>query len=145
MTPDEIRKQLIGKFREVSGDRLEKIGLAVMALEKNPGDAGAADEIARELHTLKGEARMLGLPSVGAVAHSAEDLLRTLREGKTPLAKASDLLLRACDAISVLVDDTSLGTNPDAPQAKEVIGQIVSVVGGAPPAEHAPPPAEAPA
>ncbi|MBS2030375.1 MAG: hybrid sensor histidine kinase/response regulator [Deltaproteobacteria bacterium] len=140
MTPDEVRKQLIGKFREVSGDRLEKIGLAVMALEKNPGDAGAADEIARELHTLKGEARMLGLPSVGSVAHSAEDLLRTLREGKTPLAKASDLLLRACDAISVLVDDTSLGTNPEAPQAKEVIGQITSVIGGAPPAEPTPPP-----
>src|SRR4051812_24038264 len=105
MTPDEVRKQLLGKFREVSGDRLEKIGLAVMALEKNESDANAAEETARELHTLKGEARMLGLPSVGHVAHAAEDLLRSLREGKTPLSAASDLMLRACDAISVLVDD----------------------------------------
>jgi len=141
MTPDEVRKQLLGKFREVSGDRLEKIGLAVMALEKTPGDPGAADEIARELHTLKGEGRMLGLPAVGTVAHAAEDLLRALREGRAPLEVASDLMLRACDVISVLVDDLDAAANPSAPQMAEILAQLQAASGA--PAAAAPAPAQA--
>lgn len=142
MTPDQVRKQLLGKFREVSGDRLEKIGLAVMAMEKSPGDAGPSEEIARELHTLKGEARMLGLPVIGTVAHAAEDLLKSMREGKTPPDKATDLLLRACDVISVLVDDFEVASNPNAPQADEILGQIRAAV-GAGSTVPAPPPSPA--
>ena len=128
MTPEEVRKQLLGKFREVSGDRLEKIGLAVMALEKNAGDANAAEDIARELHTLKGEARMLGLPGVGTVAHAAEDLLKALRENRTTLDKASDLMLRACDVISVLVDDFEAAAQPQPSAASELLAQLTAQV-----------------
>jgi len=140
MTPEEVRKQLIGKFREVSADRLEKVGLAIMALERNATDSGAAEEIARELHTLKGEARMLGLPAVGTLAHAAEDLLRALREGKVALDKSSDLMLRACDLISVLVDDPNAATDPQPGASAELLAQITAVTGVAVPPSPSPPP-----
>src|SRR6516162_8427250 len=99
MDTEALKQSLLKKFQEVTADRLQKIQLGVLELEK-PTSAGAADEVARELHTMKGEARMLGLAAIGQIAHAAEDLLRAAREQKAPIQTATDLLLRACDAIS---------------------------------------------
>ncbi len=104
MDHEALKKSLLGKFQEISADRLQKIQLGVIDLEK-PTAAQAADDIARELHTMKGEARMLGLAAIGQLAHAAEDVLRSEREGKTATAVATDLLLRACDVLSDLVED----------------------------------------
>ncbi|HET9451949.1 MAG TPA: ATP-binding protein, partial [Aggregicoccus sp.] len=104
MDHEALKKSLLGKFQEISSDRLQKIQLGVIDLEK-PTAAQAADDIARELHTMKGEARRLGLAAIGQLAHAAEDVLRSEREGKTATAVATDLLLRACDVLSDLVED----------------------------------------
>ena len=58
---EEIRQKLLPRFREMTADRVEKISL-------RPAGAGEGrrqrrsrrEELARELHTLKGEARMMG-------------------------------------------------------------------------------------
>ncbi len=104
MDTEALKKSLLKKFQEVTADRLQKIQLGVIDLEK-PTAAAAADEVARELHTMKGEARMLGLAAIGQLAHAAEDVLKASREGKTPTSAATDLLLRACDAIADLLED----------------------------------------
>ncbi len=104
MDTEVLKRSLLEKFQEVTTDRLQKIQLSVIQLEK-PDDAQAADNVARELHTMKGEARMLGLAGIGQLAHAAEDLLKSLRDGKTSTRDATDLLLRACDAVSDLLED----------------------------------------
>ena len=81
MDTESLKRSLLQKFQEVSADRLQKIQLGVLDLEKPTADQ-AADEVARELHTMKGEARMLGLAAIGQLAHAAEDVLRAEREGK---------------------------------------------------------------
>ena len=101
MDTEALKKSLLKKFEEVTADRLTKIQLGAIDLEK-PNAAQAADEVARELHTMKGEARMLGLAAVGQVAHAAEDLLKASREGKAKTSVATDLLLRACDVVTDL-------------------------------------------
>ena len=93
MDTEALKRTLLKKFQEVTQDRLQKIQNAAIALEK-PESAQAADEIARELHTMKGEARMLGLPAIGQVAHVAEDLLKAAREGRTPMSSATSFTLR---------------------------------------------------
>jgi chemotaxis protein histidine kinase CheA len=135
MTPDQIRQQVLGKFKEVSGDRLEAIGLAILNLEKDANDQGAFEELARELHTLKGEARMLGLAPVGEIAHASEDVLKALREQRMPMSRACDLLLRACDAVSILVDDIT-ATLESVPEISVLMKEIAAEVKGA----AAPPP-----
>lgn len=104
MDHEALKRSLLKKFQEVTGDRLQKIQLGIIDLEK-PTAEQAAEDVARELHTMKGEARMLGLGAIGQLAHAAEDLLKSERDGKTPTRIATDLLLRACDALSDVVED----------------------------------------
>jgi chemotaxis protein histidine kinase CheA len=66
---------LIEKFRIVALDRVERMNGHLVALERQPGDAGAIDEILREIHTLKGEAKMMGFADVNLVAHQTESVL----------------------------------------------------------------------
>jgi chemotaxis protein histidine kinase CheA/ActR/RegA family two-component response regulator len=66
---------LIEKFRGVALDRVERMNVHLVALERQPGDATAIAEILREIHTLKGEAKMMGFADVNLVAHQAESVL----------------------------------------------------------------------
>ncbi|MCI0570530.1 MAG: response regulator [Myxococcaceae bacterium] len=104
MDTEALKKSLLKKFQEVTADRLQRIQLGAIDLEK-PTAARAAEDVARELHTMKGEARMLGLAAIGQLAHACEDLLRSEREGRTSTRVATDLLLQACDTLSDLVED----------------------------------------
>ncbi|HZH13675.1 MAG TPA: Hpt domain-containing protein, partial [Archangium sp.] len=104
MDTEALKKSLLKKFQEVTADRLQKIQLGVLDLEKDTAEQ-AAEDVARELHTMKGEARMLGLPIIGQLAHAAEDVLRAEREGRTATEIATDVLLRACDVLSDLNED----------------------------------------
>ncbi len=57
---EEIRQKLLPRFREMTTDRVEKISSALLELEKGGGGTELREELARELHTLKGEARIVG-------------------------------------------------------------------------------------
>src|SRR5574341_1827423 len=96
MGAEEIRQKLLGKFREVTQDRVEKLSASLRALERGGGEE-AKGEIARELHTLKGEARMMGFTGLSQVIHAAEDLLKVLPAQRP--GDRLDALLQACDAI----------------------------------------------
>ena len=104
MDTEALKKSLLVKFVEVTQDRLQAIQLGILDLEK-PESNAAAESVARELHTMKGEARMLGLAAIGQLAHCCEDLLKGEREKKVDTRSATDLLLHACDAISDLLDE----------------------------------------
>jgi len=111
MPAEEIRQKLLGKFREVTADRVEKLSAALLEYERG-GGAATKEEIARELHTLKGEARMMGFTGLSQVVHAAEDLLKVL-----PVEKPGDrvdALLKACDAIPGFLDGA-----PDGGKAAE--------------------------
>jgi len=126
---EALKKSLLKKFQEISGDRLQKIQLGVLELEKATG-AAAADEVARELHTMKGEARMLGLSAVGQLAHACEDLLKAHREGRASTAVATDLLLQGCDALSDLLDD--MAGAQSGTEASASICEVLARAAGAP-------------
>jgi two-component system, chemotaxis family, sensor kinase CheA len=104
MDLEALKKSFLKKFQEDSADRLQKIQLGILELEKSSAGE-AAEQLARELHTMKGEARILGLNGIGQVAHAAEDVLKSAREEKTATAAATDLLLRACDVVADLLED----------------------------------------
>ncbi|NOK35054.1 response regulator [Corallococcus exercitus] len=134
MDTEALKKSLLKKFQEVTADRLQKIQLGVIDLEKETAEQ-AADDVARELHTMKGEARMLGLAAIGQLAHAAEDVLRAEREGKTATETATDVMLRACDVLSDLIEDldaahTGSSTTEEMVKAlSEVSGHPVPALG----------------
>jgi two-component system chemotaxis sensor kinase CheA len=131
MDTEALKKSLLKKFQEVTADRLQKIQLGVLDLEKESA-AQAADDVARELHTMKGEARMLGLAAIGQLAHVAEDVLRSEREGKTATQVATDLLLRACDVLSDLIEDLP-AAHTGTPISEEMVKALAEASGHPPP------------
>jgi two-component system chemotaxis sensor kinase CheA len=138
MNIEALRQSLLAKFREVGADRLERIGLSLVALERDGGASGPeADDLARELHTMKGEARMLALPRIGELAHAAEDLLKAARDGRAPLSSATDLLLQACDAIAELLDDLPSAQAPNE-RARGLLEALTRASGAPAPGPPAP-------
>lgn len=127
MDTEALKKSLLSKFVEVTQDRLQAIQLGILELEK-PGAERAAEEVARDLHTMKGEARMLGLAAIGQLAHAAEDLLKAQRDGKVDARGATDHLLHACDAIADLLED--LDAAKDGNEASQEMAQRLSGASG---------------
>jgi two-component system, chemotaxis family, sensor kinase CheA len=136
---EEIRQKLLPRFRETTADRVEKISGALLEVERGGAGPELREELARELHTLKGEARMMGFVGISTVVHAAEDLLKALpADGPAP---GADALLRACDAIVPMLDTPA---DPEG-AAKALAERLRALIGGAPePVAEAPPPASGP-
>lgn len=142
MDTEALKKSLLTKFVEVTQDRLQTIQLGVLGLEKADG-AQAAENVARELHTMKGEARMLGLPAIGQVAHASEDLLKAWSEKKVDARTATDLLLHACDAVSDLLEDQT-GSKDGTEASTELVLKLTQTAGTPVPPLKPPPSAPRP-
>jgi two-component system chemotaxis sensor kinase CheA len=140
---EEIRQKLLPRFRETTADRVEKISTALLALERGAGTPDLSQELARELHTLKGEARMMGFVGISAVVHAAEDLLKAIPP-ESP-GERLDALLKACDAILPLLDAPSDGGVAAKTTTDRLRALIVGPGGTPPPAKAAAPVAPAPA
>ncbi|HEX5758115.1 MAG TPA: response regulator [Thermoanaerobaculia bacterium] len=96
---------LVPLFVEEARERLEKLGGLLPRLE---GEPQAAVEVRRELHTLKGAARMLRLGTFAELCHAAEEALQAPRAG------AAGLLTRAADRLAGMVDAVARGEEPAA-------------------------------
>ena len=73
-----IPEALVQQFRTVAIDRLDHIEAAWNQIQEQ-FDESAAATIHREIHTLKGESKMLGFADVNLVCHKAEELLDVAR------------------------------------------------------------------
>ncbi len=138
------REKLLQQFRELVLERLEKIGRYLMQLEGQP-DLEVGKAALRELHGLKGEARMMGFADINALVHEMEEVVRAAQPGRYQLAPAStDALLVASDAVTVLAG-ASVGAPPDLPRLLDWLKQRVAAEKGeAPPAPASSAPAPPP-
>lgn len=140
MSADAIRQRLLVKFREVTGDRVERLQAALLSVEGGVGEE-PLQEVARELHTLKGEARLMGFSALSRIVHLAEDLLPSLSGGASPALQA---VQKACDSIPFLLDEDPGGGE----LAERLRRELESLVGNGSPAAAAapaPPAVEPPA
>ena len=62
--------QLLAIFRMESEERLAKLDSGLLSLEKNPADPELLEELFREMHSLKGAARMLHLLPIESTTHA---------------------------------------------------------------------------
>src|SRR5512147_2855701 len=102
MPAEDIRQKLLPRFRETTADRVEKISSALLSIERGSIDADGRQDLARELHTLKGECRMMGFIGIATVVHAAEDLPTSM--GEAGAGQTLEALLKASDAIVPLLD-----------------------------------------
>lgn len=98
------QKQLVQRFRASAADRLRRGARNLLAHTKREASAPALKELARELHTLKGESRMLGLRAISVAIHRAEDTLELGSTQAVALAQAAfEFLAQALDQLASLL------------------------------------------
>jgi two-component system chemotaxis sensor kinase CheA len=78
MAMDDLTREFLIESQE-GLDRMER---CLTELESNPSDTGLLAEIFRTVHTIKGTTGFLGFKRLEKLAHSGENLLGLLREGK---------------------------------------------------------------
>ena len=78
MAMDELTREFLIESQE-GLDRMER---CLTELEERPQDAGLIGDIFRSVHTIKGTTGFLGFKRLEKLAHSGENLLGLVREGK---------------------------------------------------------------
>ncbi|MCZ7652223.1 MAG: response regulator [Thermoanaerobaculia bacterium] len=130
---DDELAELVPVFVAEARERLGRLAELAPLLA---ADAGAAGEVKRELHTLKGAGRMMGLAPFGELCHAAEEAL-----GAGPPGLEA-LLLAVHDALAAAVDAVEEGR---APEPAEALAAELRAAAGAGSAPSAPAAAPAPA
>lgn len=135
------REALLGRFRARSLVRVRRLVLVTQAFESGDGSPDIFEEAGRELHTLKGDARVVGLEVLSELLHSAEELFQALRPGSTPGPEVFPLLGAAFDVVERVLKEELVG-----PEAEGQMRAVQASLGVAPaaaprdsqPAEPAP-------
>jgi two-component system chemotaxis sensor kinase CheA len=101
---DRDRALVLETFRAEAADHLRGLEEKLVALEARSTDADLLQEIFRSVHSLKGDAAMVGFPQIAEFAHEVEDLLDLLRTGEVAVRHETiSLLLGAVDVLRVLL------------------------------------------
>ncbi|MCF6282287.1 MAG: Hpt domain-containing protein [Candidatus Polarisedimenticolaceae bacterium] len=104
----EIDMSLLPDFIVEAEEHLEEMELMLLQLIEEPGSLELLNDIFRPIHTIKGGAQYIGLQKVSKLAHSLEDLLDLMREGKKKSSsEIIETLIEARDRIALLVGELS--------------------------------------
>jgi chemosensory pili system protein ChpA (sensor histidine kinase/response regulator) len=128
---EQLDTELLEIFMEEAVDILGTIDATLTRWRANPGDRDAVHELKRELHTLKGGARMAGAMTMGTLAHNTESLLRQIEEGQLRAAgTVLDTLDEAHDALVSMLD--SLRAGVPVPGAQGLNARLTALATGQP-------------
>ncbi len=95
---------LLADFLTETDESLAELDVALVKLERSPGDEATLALIFRMVHTIKGTCGFLGLPRLERVAHAAESVLGRVRDRKlTVTAEIVTQVLEALDRIKAIL------------------------------------------
>ncbi|MGC1954416.1 MAG: Hpt domain-containing protein [Gammaproteobacteria bacterium] len=104
---------LIGSFLEEAAEILDLSDPLLDKWRKTPDDQGVIHELQRNLHTLKGGARMSGVGPMGDLSHALESVLAAAHEERLPVTeelighvqhavdRLLEMLQKVCEQISL--------------------------------------------
>jgi len=119
--PPWVTAQALAEFLSNQEHALEEIEADIITIDE---DAGDPDTLRGKIHTLKGEAGLLGLQDLAKVCHGLEDFLAAA----DTLARYTDLLLHVKDWASGALRAYAAGRLPE-PRAKVVLAALKSAIG----------------
>ncbi len=121
-----VDPELLEIFLEEAAEILDNSELALQRWRNAPDDRNALVELQRDLHTLKGGARMAGVAPVGDLSHALESLLTGVVDGQVEISEALfDRLHGALDRLLAMQDQLR-ATNTVEP-ARDLIAQLEQV------------------
>ncbi|HIQ89481.1 TPA: hybrid sensor histidine kinase/response regulator [Candidatus Galligastranaerophilus faecipullorum] len=128
---DDELDEILNIFQQEGGEILQSMDKNLFALEKDPKNHDILIRLARDAHSLKGSARMLGFESIQTIAHKIEDILGFIKDGKIESAgEITDTISEALSHIQVLINKTveqkSEYKTPDTQNFVEKLEKIAS-------------------
>jgi two-component system chemotaxis sensor kinase CheA len=99
--------ELLGIFREETNERLDRMVETLLEIESQGGGSEPIATLFRDVHSIKGNAGMLGFTEVQEVAHAMEDILQATRATGILDKGLISPLLAASDAIRDLAAGAS--------------------------------------
>lgn len=128
---DDELDEILNIFQQEGGEILQSMDKNLFALEKDPKNHDILIRLARDAHSLKGSARMLGFESIQTIAHKIEDILGFIKDGKIESTdEITDTISEALSHIQVLINKTveqkSEYKTPDTQNFIEKLEKIAS-------------------
>ncbi len=77
----DLDPELLEVFLEEAGEIIDNSETTLRAWSNEPGNTRLIDELQRQLHTLKGGARMMDIHAIGNLSHSLESLVIRVVDG----------------------------------------------------------------
>ncbi|WP_248739943.1 Hpt domain-containing protein [Pseudomonas sp. MWU12-2029] len=115
--------ELLEIFLEEGFDIIENSGAALLRWQAEPGNRQEVETLLRDLHTLKGGARMVEIGPIGDLAHELEYLYESLSSGTLQSSvELFALLQRGHDRLAQMLDAVRAGQ--PCPPADRLIGAI---------------------
>ncbi len=146
---EEFDHEIANIYSEEATELLEAAEISLTAWNRDRKDKERVAELQRQLHTLKGGARMAGISAMGDLSHELETLVIQIDSGSVAGDDHAHAVMQASlDELARMRDQVSGGTVPGA--ASALIAQIREVATpgrspAVPAAAAAPQPAPAPA
>ena len=114
---------LVDIFLEEANDILESIQAALETWREDTDNTLAVEGLQRDLHTLKGGARMAEIAPLGDLAHELEFLYEGLAQGKYKPSEGLLELIQQChDRLAVMVQD--IESNMSCESAPDLVSAI---------------------
>ncbi|KII34996.1 Hpt domain-containing protein [Pseudomonas fluorescens] len=115
--------ELLEIFLEEGFDIIENSGAALLRWQTEPGNRQEVETLLRDLHTLKGGARMVEIGPIGDLAHELEYLYESLSSGALQAsAELFALVQRGHDRLAQMLDGVRAGQ--PCPPADRLINAI---------------------
>ncbi len=121
---DDLLLDFIAETKE----NLAAVDVQLVRLEAIPDDADVLANIFRLVHTIKGSSGFVGLPRLGNVAHAAENILGSVRDGQLKATPALvTAILSTLDRIRLIVAHIEEhGTEPTASD-DDIIEALIAI------------------
>ncbi|MCG8451752.1 MAG: chemotaxis protein CheA [Spirochaetales bacterium] len=111
---DPNNEELLKDFYSEAQMQVEAMEQNILALEDDPADQDAIDEIFRAAHTLKGGSATVQMEELSSFTHQLEDLLDVIRSGRVRIdGEQVDVLLASIDVIKSMLEARQDGSTYD--------------------------------
>lgn len=129
-------------FLSEAAEHVASMNRGLLALEKNPADRRALDEVFRAAHTLKSMAATMDYEKTAALCHATEDVLDAIKAAKVGPQASADALFASVDTIESSLQAIAEGKGER--DTEDLVHRLRALLTSDEPAETPPPQAASP-
>ncbi len=132
MSDDDRRRRTLPKYRLVTRERLAALTGLIEGSGLDAGLGEQAELVRRGLHTVKGEARLMGLSHISRLVHELESLFSVALEGGLS-DEHRDKLVEGLDYVGEMIEAPDPFQPPRDERLERLLDQVARAAGGGAP------------